>query len=172
MMHIYSYFCVWYPIFPCYFQFISSLGGELKTSSHHTLPRTLFGSSRCRQLLAGCSLTPWNSFCSGRKHGAIKLKGSLKPRRSLGDSRASGKRRREPRLTCVPVACLSLPYSCTCCVFCSQRVAKGWVRDLRGVDWQKARASTRLACRPSQFPKRDASAEVIWCVCRFSLWED
>lgn len=109
--------------FSVHFQF----GDELKTSRHHPLPRALFGSARCRQRLAGCCSTPWNSFCSGRKYGAIKLKGSLKLRRSLGDSRASGNRRWEPRLTCVPVAGLRLSYSCTCscCVFCSPRVAKG-----------------------------------------------
>lgn len=121
-MQINPYSCVWYSIFPCYFHFISSWGW-IKNKWPPYIARALSGPARCRQLLVVCSLTTRKSFCSGRKHRAIKLKGSLKLRRSLGDSRASGSRRKEPRLTCVPVACLSLSYSCTCscCVCCSQR---------------------------------------------------
>lgn len=133
------------------------VGDELKTSGHHALPRALSGPARCRQLLVGCSLTTRKSFCSGRKHRARKLKGSLKLRRSLGDSRASGSRRKEPRLTCVPVVCRSLSYSCTCssCVCAAHRGvgAKGWVRDLTGRAWKKSGASTRLARCLSSFPR-------------------
>lgn len=154
--------------FPLLFSVHFQFEDELKTSSHNILPRVLFGPDQCRQILAGYSITPWNSFCSGRKHGAIKFRGSLKLRRSLGDRRASGSHRREPRLTCMLVACLSLSIlsTCSCCALSSQRDAKGWVRGLRGLAWQKSAARTLLS---PPLPERAAAAEIIWCVCCFFL---
>jgi hypothetical protein len=135
-------------LLPLLFSVHFQVEDALKTCSHNTLPRTLFGPAQYRQILAGCSITPWNSFSSGRKHGAIKFRGSLKLRRSLGDSRASGSHRREPRLTCMPVACLSLAYSrtCSCCVLCSQRGAKGFEDS---EDWP----GTNQEQEPSSFPR-------------------